>query len=95
MNNFDMSPDAKMLLTIAALKKYRDCIDEYIYRLEEAMKLKAKALYYEEKIKNDSIKDDDFDEMFHIGEQLQINIDYLRESQNKINKIAKGINNLF
>lgn len=92
---YGMPFDAKMLLAIKSLKKFRDCVDEYIYRLEEAMKLKAKASYYEEKIKNDFLKDDEIYEMYHLSEQLRITNDCILEVQNKMNEIGNGIRNLF
>lgn len=98
MNDFDMPFDAKMLLTIKSLKKFRDYIDEYINSLEDAMNLKAKALRYEEKIKSDPFavfEDDELDEIYHIGKQLQTAFDRTHEIQNKMNEISKGINNLF
>ncbi|MBP5596296.1 MAG: hypothetical protein J6Y02_12995 [Pseudobutyrivibrio sp.] len=98
MNDFDMPFDAKMLITIKSLKKFRDCIDEYIHSLEEAMKLRAKALRYEEKMKNDPFaffEDNELNEIYHIGEQLQTAFDRAHEIQNKMNDIGNGIRNLF
>lgn len=94
---YSMPFDAKMLISIQALKKFRHYMDDYIFSLEEFMKLKSKVSYFEQKMSDNlfSLTDEEMDELVDLNQRLIVANETIQNAQNKMYEMSTAIKDLF
>ena len=87
--NINIDGDAKILLIIKSLEKYRDVITEYIDALKEVLELKTSTKNIIIKIQEHpemSLNEDEMKKMFDVEEKVTFLPKKIEELQNKLSK---------